>query len=190
LNTFFPTLQLFFSSGRSCTIDGGRLSGAAVGLDAQLRFRLTDCTYEEEGLLFKSMQPDKYTPAVPGILIEEAIVAQRTSVAMRSEPSNTVVQGRGLPTVSLVGEAHTVIGLRLHGMKELAYVWAKTPPHMGCEGQTWGDVRIGALRDDVPAPVLALPIHAIKSGGEVILVAKGSQIRCEAPVTRREGLII
>jgi hypothetical protein len=189
MNTFFPTLQLFFASGRSCTIDGGRLSGAMVGLDAQLRFRLTDCTHEEEGRIVKSMWPDKYSRIIPGIRIKEAVVAQRSSMAFRSKKSGDGAQKPSLPSVSLVQEVHTVVGLRLDGMKELAFVWARVRPHTDREGQTWSDVRVGSVRDDAPSPVLVLPMHAIKSGGEVLLVDKASQIRVTAPLREERTLV-
>lgn len=177
MNTFFPTLQLFFASGRSCTIDGGQLPDAMVGLDPQLRFRLTDCTYEEEGRLTKSMRPEKFPEAVPGILIREAVVAKRTSIAMKSGVQNDNAGDQNVPMVALDREAHTVIGLRLEGMQQVAYVSAKCRPHPHREGRTWGDARIGAFRNDVPSPLIALPLDTIKAGGEVVLVDNKSQIR-------------
>ncbi|KAF2831097.1 hypothetical protein CC86DRAFT_134804 [Ophiobolus disseminans] len=183
MNSLFPTLQLFFESGRSCTIDGGRLPDAVVGLDPQLRFRLTDCTFEENGRMTRSMTPDKFAHSDRGILIKEAVVAQRTSVAMIPVKTEDDASMRSPPGMVLAQELHTVIGLKLEGMDKIGYIWAKSRIQSGCDNQTWGDVRIAGLRDDAPSPLLALPIYAIKPGGEVSLVAKESQIR-STPLVR------
>lgn len=176
MNTFFPTLQLFFESGLSCTIDGGQLPDAIVGLDPLLRFRLTDCTYEEEGRMTKTIRPEKYSRSIPGILIKEAVIAQRTSKVMRSLKSEGNIQSSPPSIVTLAQEVHTVVGLRLEGMSKMAYIWAtaRIPTVRG--DKIWGDVRIAGLRDDVPSPLSTFPMQAVKAGGEVALVAKESLI--------------
>jgi hypothetical protein len=187
MNTFFPTLQLFFESGRSCTLDGGRLPGAVVGLDPQLRFRLTDCTHEEDGRLVKSMLSAKFASSVPGILIKEAVVAQRTSMIMGPIKLKGDSPKSPFPAMTLSRETHTVVGLKLEGMRDIAYVWAKSDAPSGRDKRKWGDVRIGSLRDDVPSPLLPFPAHAIQPGCVATLVDKGSQIRARSrpPMRRR-----
>lgn len=178
LNTFFPTLQLFFESGLSCTIDGSRLPGAVVGLDPHLRFRLTDCTYEEQGRVTKTVIPAKFARSSAGIRILEAAVGQRTSVAVWPRAS----QGRLSTTgwnqdLDLAQEIHTVIGLRLSGMVDMGYIWAKVEaPPTQSGGRQWGDVRLAGLRDDIPVPILGLPADLPKPGGELMVVDKGSLI--------------
>jgi hypothetical protein len=176
MNTFFPTLQLFFESGLSCTIDGSRLPDAAVGLDPLLRFRLTDYTYEEDGRIIKTMRPDKFAQPGLGILIKEAVLAQRTSVALRTRPtSNDELPGKSAGT-DVFYETHTVVGLRLQGMSAMAYIWAQVRTPSGRTDKTWGDVRLAGLRRDVPAPNIGFPMYVIKPGGEMRVVAKESQV--------------
>jgi hypothetical protein len=178
LNTFFPALQLFFESGFSCTIDGGRLPGAVVGLDPQLRFRLTDCTHEEQGRLTMSVIPEKFARSSASIRILEAAVAQRTSVAVRPRAPGGQLSTKGTQDLDLVQETHTVVGLRLSGMTDMGYIWAKAeaPPTQARDRQ-WRDVRLAGLRDDIPAPFLGLPAGLPKPGGQLMVVDKGSMIK-------------
>jgi hypothetical protein len=185
MNTFFPTLQLFFQSGRSCTIDGGRLPGAIVGLDPQLRFRLTDCTHEEDGRLANSMLSAKFASSVPGILIKEAVVAQRTSMVMGALKLEGDTPKSPFPAMTLSQETHVVVGFRLEGMRDMAYVWAKAETPSGRDKRRWGDVRIGSLRDDVPSPLLPISALTIHPGCVAILVDKGSQVRGRPRMRRR-----
>ncbi|KAF1975122.1 hypothetical protein BU23DRAFT_552545 [Bimuria novae-zelandiae CBS 107.79] len=122
MNTFFPTLHLFFESGRSCNIEGTHLPGARVGLDPTLRSRLTDLTHEEDGRLVNTIIPKKLVPR-PSIRILEAKVACRYSIAVKE--THQVRSGR--PVTTIVEEQHVAIGLRLQGMTSMAYVWAKVP---------------------------------------------------------------
>jgi hypothetical protein len=174
LNTFFPTLQLFFESGLSCTLDGGRLPNAVIGLDPQLRFRLTDCTYEEDGRITKTVRPDKFVRSSSGIPVKEAIVAQRTSIALAPvEQAGTLPPSRN-SSAKILQEEHVVVGLRLEGMSRMAYIWAKVQGPSGQGEKTWGDVRIAGLRKDIPCPCLGFPLSIIKPGSQVQLVTKGS----------------
>lgn len=181
LNTFFPTLQLFFESGLSCTIDGGQLQGTVVGLDSKLRFRLTDCTHAEQGLVTKGMLPEKFARSGANIRILEVTVAQRTSIAVKSSGSTDQSLMATVQGLVIVHEVHTVIGLRLSGMKEMGYVWAKAEmTSRMAEGRIWGDVRLAGLRDDVPAPFLGLAADFPKPGGELEVMEKGSMIKLPA----------
>jgi hypothetical protein len=176
MNTFFPTLQLFFESGFSCTLEGGGVSDTMVGIDPSLRFRLTDCTYEEDGRFSKTIRPDKFARPGTGIRIKEATIAQRTSIVV-----NPCEAGTNEPLLQLAGmkiaqEVHTVVGLRLEGMSNMAYVWAKAGSTTVGGEKTWGDVRIAGRRNDTPASVLGYTVQAIKPGKEVALVSKKSQI--------------
>jgi hypothetical protein len=166
MNTFFPTLQLFFESGRSCTIDGGHSPGATIGLDPALRFKLTDSTHEEDGRLVKSTLPERFPHSGTGLIIKQALLAQRTSVVTRRVPNSTHVR--------IVTQVHTVVGLRLKGMSGMAYVWAKVDAHTESQDKSWGDVRIAGLRDDVPIPFLCFPERETKPGGRIKVVVKDS----------------
>jgi hypothetical protein len=179
LNTFFPTLQLFFESGRSCTIEGGQLSGAFVGLDPKLRFRLTDLTHEEDGRLVRTTLPEKFVGMSPSTLIQEATVAYRTSVAVKTMSPKGM---QPLPSVqtraTVVYEKHVVVGLRLSGMKHMGYVWCRASNSTSTsEESTWGDVRVAGLRDDIPTPFVGFPQKKTKPGGEALIVGKSSMIR-------------
>ncbi|KAF9699338.1 hypothetical protein EKO04_002337 [Ascochyta lentis] len=187
LNTFFPTLQLFFESGLSCTIDGGQLPGAIVGLDPKLRFRLTDSTHEEEGRVTRGMLPKKFAHPGASIRILEATVAQRTSIAMKPIISASLLHSSKALSTAIVREIHTVIGLRLNGMDEMSYVWAKVeaPTRMAGNRQ-WGDVRLAGLKTDIPVPSLGLTAEITKPEGELTVVEKGSMIRL--PLTMPGGL--
>jgi hypothetical protein len=171
MNTFFPTLQLFFESGLSCTLDGGSLSGAAVFLDPALRFRLTECTHEEDGRLIKTMRPDKFAQANTGIRVDDVVVGRRTSIAVKpcKDEWDTL-------SMRIVHEPHVVIGLKLEGMGQMAYVYAKAQKPSGSDNRIWGDVRLAGLRDDVPCPSVVFPMRAIKPGQEITTVSKKSQI--------------
>ncbi|KAH3909138.1 hypothetical protein HBH56_168660 [Parastagonospora nodorum] len=176
MNTFFPVLQLFFESGRSCIIDGGRLSSAEIGLDPALRFRLTECTYEEDGRIVKSIRPERFAHTGGGIRILEAIIAQRKSIAVRSQASGTGVYTPLLTGSTIVHEIHTVVGLKLDGMRDVAYVWAKSSNSSATGEKHWGDVRPAGPRDDIPAPCLGFPMHLIKPGCEVPVFSKECQV--------------
>ncbi|KAF2026027.1 hypothetical protein EK21DRAFT_103527 [Setomelanomma holmii] len=176
MNTFFPSLQLFFASGRSCTIDGGQLSGGIVGLDPHLRFRLTDCTNEEEGLLTKSLRPDKFASTNRGIKIKEAVIAQRTSIVTKLPRPAPNAPPPKFCAATIDREIHTVVGLRLEGMKQTAFIWAKAKIPSFESDRNWGDVRIAGLRNDVPAPVLTFPLHTMKPGSQTKVVVMNSLI--------------
>lgn len=181
MNTFFPTIQLFFASGRSCTI-GSRLPGAVVGLDPGLRFRLTDCSREEDGQFFKTMLPDKFAQLSAAITVKEVAVAQRTSIAVRP-----VARDRELRLSTIVQELHTVVGLRLEGMEEMGYIWSRTEPSSDTAGRrTWSDVQLAGLRDDVPVPLIASPQRFLRPGGEMTVVKKQSMISA----TRRTDSVV
>jgi hypothetical protein len=170
MNTFFTTLQLFFASGRSCTIDGSQLPDGILGLDPELRFRLTECTYEEEGCITKSLRPDKFARSFKGIKIREVVVAQRTSVATKMSTTRRDGQESRLSASVIARDLHTVVGLRLEGMKEIAYVWVRSRNVVSQNNRVWGDVRIAGLRNDVAPPVLAFPLHTLKPGGRIRVV--------------------
>lgn len=187
LNTFFPTLQLFFESGLSCTIDGSQLPDAVVGLDPNLRFRLTDCTHGEEGRVTRGVLPKTTVRSSASIKILEATVAQRTSIA--TQPTATAQLSRSSTNrgAALVHEVHTVIGLRLSGMDEVGYIWAKSevPSRIaGCK--SWGDARIAGLRTDVPVPSVGSISRLSKPGSELTVVEKGSMV--SLPPSKPGGL--
>ena len=128
----------------------------------------------------KTMRPEKFSRSIPGILIKEVVVAQRTSMVMRSAKLESNVQFPHPSMVALAQETHTVVGLRLEGMSKMAYIWAAARTTSVCGDKIWGDVRIASLRDDVPSPLSGFPMQTIKAGGEVTLVAKESRIRRKA----------
>jgi hypothetical protein len=176
MNTFFPTLQLFFASGGSCTLDGGHLLNTNIGLDPELRFRLTDCTHEEDGRIFKTVRPDKFTHAGSGIVIREATIARRTSIAVHPEEMAGKISSQP-GQAEIREEVHTVVGLRLQGMKKMAYVWAKSQdPRSSGNDTLWGHVRIAGVRHDIPATHLGFPLHHVKPGSEVEIVSKKSRM--------------
>ncbi|KAF2013563.1 hypothetical protein BU24DRAFT_464331 [Aaosphaeria arxii CBS 175.79] len=180
LNTFFPTLQLFFESGLSCTIEGGFRQSAAVGIERNLRFRLTDLTHEEDGFVVNSTLPRTRTGSSRSIKILEAVVAERTSVAVM--PVISHFNGIGPPnrpqkTIGL--ESHLVIGLRLEGMQKMGFIWARIDSPSSPWGNalgTWADVRVVGLRDDVPAPFVGFPQRQMKMGAQTHVVMKTSMI--------------
>lgn len=187
LNTFFPTFQLFFESGLSCTIDSGQLPGATIGLDPKLRFRLTDSLHEEEGLVRRGILPKKFICSGASIRILEAMVVRRTSIAAKPMVYAGQLHPLKAKGTVIVHEVHTVIGLRLSGMKEMGYVWAKTEmPSRRAGGQIWRDVRLAGLRTDVPAPFLGFPAEFPKSGGQLTVVEKRSMIK--QPMTTPDHL--
>ncbi|KAF1832359.1 hypothetical protein BDW02DRAFT_581282 [Decorospora gaudefroyi] len=177
MNTFFSTLQLFFESGRSCTIDGGQLPNATIGLDPALRFKLTDPTHEEDGCVVNSILPRRFPLSGTGLVIKQALVAQRTSISVLAPDSSSSKQAR------IVTEVHTVVGLRLKGMERMAYVWAKRPAVS--EQRTWGDVRVAGLRDDIPIPFVGVSGRGMKPGGQSTVVVKESLIAPQGPQCSR-----
>lgn len=180
MNTFFPTLQLFFESGISCTIEGGQLPGALIGLDPELRFRMTDCTHEEDGQIIKTVIPDKFARSGTGLIIREAIIARRTSTAIEAKLQDCKpAAASSSPSISfthIAQDHHIVVGIRLKGMKKMAYVWAKAEHSARDRDTTWGDVRIAGLSRNVPSPFVGFPGQEIKSGGEIAVVTKISII--------------
>lgn len=177
MNTFFPTLQLFFESGNSCTIDGGQLPDAKIGLDPGLRFKLTDCTHEEDGVVTNSILPRRYPNSGTGLVIKEVTVAQRISIALKplhTQDAEPLTQSHR-PRNKIVTEIHTVVGIRLRGMEKMAYVWAKAtgPP----AARVWGDVRIAGLRNDVSMPNICYPEPNAKPGTQNTVVVKESLIK-------------
>ncbi|KAH6638160.1 hypothetical protein C7974DRAFT_155448 [Boeremia exigua] len=120
------------------------------------------------------------------IKILEATVAQRTSTGVRptisaAQSCRSKVQG-----LNIVRESHTVIGLRLSGMNEMGYVWAKVEtPLRTAEGRIWGNVRLAGLRNDIPAPFLGLAADCPAAEGKLKVVEKGSII--ELPSTTLGG---
>jgi hypothetical protein len=186
MNTFFPALQLFFKSGRSCTIDSGRLPDAAVGLDARLRFRLTDLTHEEQGVVEHTVLPEKFRGSSPGIRIVAAEVAQRISIRVQPVMPTYIGCWTSLrPKAEIHREVHQVIGLRLEGMQEMGYVWAKSEPAHPLADRKWGDVEVCGLRDDIPRPLVTEPQDDAKSGARVEVVRKKSMIeKCRLPIKR------
>jgi hypothetical protein len=176
LNTFFPTLQLFFESGLSCTIEGAPIPDVYVGLDAHLRFRLTDLTYEEDGRVIKSIRPSKFANIDTGIAIKEASIATRTSIAVQPVNKQDKVHSKQRSkTVAIIkNEDHVVVGLKLQGMDTMGYVWAKASSSVKAQPVTWADVRIAGLREDVPSPALAFPLNHIKPGDQVLMTNKKS----------------
>ncbi|KAF2132775.1 hypothetical protein P153DRAFT_414595 [Dothidotthia symphoricarpi CBS 119687] len=177
MNTFFPSLQLFFESGLSCTVDCGKLPDAILGLDQNLRFRLTDCTHEENGRLTRTTLPEKFARTGAAIEINSAVIAQRTSIAIKPGAHRSDGRLPNTSTVTIVEEVHTVVGLRLEGMNEMGYIWAKTmTPLEERKDRTWGDVRVGNLKEDVPVPFLGFPQRVTKAGAKAIVVIKKSMI--------------
>lgn len=178
LETFFPTLQLFFESGLSCTIEGGQLPGAKISLDSKLRFRLTDCTHDELGRITRGMLSERFVRSSASIRILEETMAQRTSIAVRPTVSMSHLLSSSSQGMCIVREVHTVIGLRLSGMKEIGYIWAKAEVLSRiAEDRIWGDVRLAGLRDDILVPFLGLAAGFPKLGGELTVVEKRSMIK-------------
>jgi hypothetical protein len=169
MNTFFPTLQLFFESGFSCTIEGGQLRDSSVGIDSDLRFRLTDLTHEENGRIIQSILPEKF----PGsIKILECVVAERNSVSIKSVAKFGIYS-----STRIEQEAHMVIGLRLEGMTGIGYVWARVnDPPGDIMGRTWGDTTIGGFRDDIPAPAFDFYSVPTKMGRQISIARKESMM--------------
>ncbi|KAF5849572.1 hypothetical protein GGP41_004995 [Bipolaris sorokiniana] len=176
MNTFFPTIQFFFESGRSCTIDGGQLPDARIGLDPALQFKLTECAHEEDGHITNSLLPTTYPGPGTGMTIKEVVIAQRTSIALQpiqpEDAKRWTEQDR--PHTRIAMETHTVVGIRLRGMDRLAYIWAKVKIIPAI--RVWSDVRIAGLRNDVPVPNVWQPERPIKPGAEKTVVVKNSLI--------------
>ncbi|EUC45191.1 hypothetical protein COCMIDRAFT_96265 [Bipolaris oryzae ATCC 44560] len=176
MNTFFPTIQLFFESGRSCTIDGGQLPDARIGLDSALHFKLTDCAHEEDGRVTNSLLPPTHSGPGTGMAIKEAVIAQRTSIALQPIHPDDAKRWTELdrPHTRIATETHTVVGIRLRGMDRLAYIWAKVKNTPATK--VWSNVRIAGLRNDVPVPNVWQPERPIKPGAEKTVVVKDSLI--------------
>ncbi|KAF1959360.1 hypothetical protein CC80DRAFT_406959 [Byssothecium circinans] len=179
MNTFFPVIQLFFESGLTCCIEGGDLSGAVIGMDNKLRSRLTDLSHEENGQLIKTTLPEKFAGKQPAIRIVEIQVARRTSVAVKQLVPRTRL-GEAKPKATIVQEDHAVVGLRIEGMEEMGYIWARVPHDCVSLGEkTWGNVRVAGLaepEDDVIVPFLGYPKKAMYPGGHIEVVGKKSLI--------------
>lgn len=171
MNTFFPCLHLFFENGLSVQIDGSQLPDAVLGLDPELRSRLTDVTHEEEGSLMNTIIPQKLK--VPSIRILVATVACRRSIAVKE--THQILSAR--PVTTIVGEDHAVVGLQLEGMKSIAYIWARLPSTVvPVAGRMWGNVRIGGIRDDIPIPFVGFPEANVKPGQKSAVVLKDSMV--------------
>jgi hypothetical protein len=177
LDTFFPTLQLFFESGLSCTFEGGYRQSAKVGLDPNLRFRLTDLTHEESGFVSSSTLPQKFRRPAMSIKVVEAAIAERTSIAVQSM-APTCANGRppSRPQGIMQTETHIVVGLRLEGMEKMGFVWARNDSGAHYRSATWHDVSVVGLRDDVPAPFIGFPQKHARMGSRVGVVTKESMI--------------
>ncbi|KAJ4288156.1 hypothetical protein N0V90_012173 [Kalmusia sp. IMI 367209] len=174
--TFFPTLQLFFASGLSCTIDGSELADAFIGLDPTLRHRLTDITHEEDGHLVNTIMAERFAANSSSIGILEATLAGRKSISVKNIQRISSSQ----PQTAIYHEVHLVVGLRLEGMKNMGYVWARVPRPIVNEGiRVWGHVRVAGLRKDVPVPFVGFPQKHVKPGEGATVVEKGSMINSE-----------
>lgn len=141
-----------------------------------LRFRLTDLNHEEDGRLFRTTLPEKSAGASPSIAILDATVACRTSIVVKRTPEEgTQSLEPTEKSMSIGEEQHMVVGLRLEGMKKMAYVWTRAPTSSG--HRTWGNMRIAAMRNDIPIPYFGFPQKTTKLGGEALVVQKESVIR-------------
>jgi len=176
MNTFFASIQMFFESGLSFTVNCQPLPNVKLGLDPELRFRITDCTHEEDGCITNSILPPKFRHATTGLTIEAAHIAHRTSIALEMAPAHDAGQPAqpGAPPARLVTQKHAVFGLKLKGLKEMSYIWAKA------EGSsrewTWADVSMGELQDDVPVPSAYHLELDDKPGAQRTVVVKNSLI--------------
>jgi len=180
MNTFFASIQIFFESGLSCTVNCQQLPNVKLGLDPDLRFRITDCTHEEDGRLTNSILPPKFSHAATGLSIEAAHIAHRTSIALEIAPAHDADQPDA-PSARLVTQKHAVFGLKLKGLKEMSYIWAKAE---GPSGEwTWADVSIGEMRDDVPLPPAYHLEPDDKPGAQRTVVVKNSLI---GPASKRK----
>ena len=189
MNTFFPALQLFFESGSSCTIDCGRFPDAIVGLDPALRFRLTDCAHEEGGRVVNSILPRRFVHSGTGLVIQEAVIAHRTSIAISnfSYPQKAQLWRPGIVVQpKITKELHTVVGLRLRGMDKTAYIWAKTAVSSG--SRVWGNMGSSGLRDDVPVPILP-SVEEGDPGAQTVVVIKDSLIERNRMGNREMGTL-
>lgn len=172
-------MQLFFDSGLSCTIEG--LSDAKINLDPELRFRLTDLTYQEEGRLTNSILPNLGRKN-RGILIKEATLAHRKSITIAPQKVDLTRIPLGAPTETITREVHIVVGLKLEGMNKMGYIWAwKMEPKRGCSYVRWCNVRLAGLRDDVPESCLGYPLDTLRPGQEVKLYSRFAPNRTPLP---------
>lgn len=170
-------MQLYFESGRSCTISCSRASSETIGLDNTLRSRLTDLTYDENGVTTTSIIPLKFAHLAP-IEILETTVAVRTSVTVRPRPTTVQLDTRAVDIGSnIVHESHSVVGLKLKGMKEIGFVWAIMKSSSGVgQYKTWKPVELASIRDDVPHPFQGWPGQEGKMGSRTNVVVKQSMI--------------
>ncbi|KAH9873433.1 hypothetical protein IAQ61_004056 [Plenodomus lingam] len=190
LGTFSPSLQLFFESGLSCMIDAGRATDAMVGLDEDLRLQLENYTHEENGRIIKTPMPKKFEYAAKGLVIREAVIARRTSAAIKfhhpSDPLHVPSSISNSALASIVHEQHTVVGLRVDGMSRMAYVWAKVGSLSKGRDATWAGVGISGIRNDIPVPFLGHPGECMRPGSEATLVVKESLISIDVLTNARE----
>jgi hypothetical protein len=192
LNTFFPSLHLFFESDLSVHIEASHVPSAAVGLDAALRSRLTDLTHEENGVLTNTILP---CSTEPSIRILDARLCLRTSIAVKQLPFTT----KDAPVDNIVGEQHVVVGLRLEGMSEMGYVWGRVDGvvelgevvdgEIQGEERRWGNVRVAGMRNDVPVPFVRFPVSGVRKGEEARVVVKGSLVKKELRGIEWDGYV-
>jgi len=122
-----------------------------------------------------SILPRRFVHSGTGLVIQEAVIAHRTSIAIRnfSDPQKAQLWRSGVVVQpKITKELHTVVGLRLRGMDKTAYIWTKTAVPSG--GRVWGNVRSSGLRDDVPVPIL--PSVEEEPGAQTVVVIKDSLI--------------
>ncbi|KAF2847840.1 hypothetical protein T440DRAFT_500821 [Plenodomus tracheiphilus IPT5] len=179
-NTFFPSLQLFFQSGLSCTIDAVCIPDATTGLDEDLRFRLTDLTHEENGRIIKTRRSAKSAHTAGSLVIREAVIARRTSTAIQFYPPDdkplVPSSATNKASAKIINEQHIVVGLRIEGMSKMAYVWARVGDLSKGRGTTWVGVGISKLRYDVPIPFRGDPRPDMKPGSEATVFLKDVSI--------------
>lgn len=167
------------------------MADAHVGLDEALRFRLQDCSHEEDGRVVKTTLPERFARAGAELMVQEAVIARRTSmaVAVASELSecprdSAVATPLGVPSsgsAALRSESHVVLGIRIEGMSSMGYVWARIGAQRQSRRQrrhaaAWTGVQLSGLRNDVPVPFLGDPGHALKPGTSEMIVCKQSLI--------------
>lgn len=122
------------------------------------------------------------------------MIAQRTSIAVRpiaqDHAFTTIsVSSRFLLPTQIVEESHTVVGIRLDGMNQMAYIWAKNKVASHSGVPTWGDIRIAGLREDVPCPLLGFPSRNLNPGEITSVVVKGSLIQRAATKKEMEDVL-
>ena len=125
--------------------------------------------------MVNSILPQRFAHSGTGLVIQEAVIAHRTSIAIRrfSYPQKVELWRPGIVVQpKITKELHTVVGLRLRGMDKTAYIWAKTAVPTG--GRVWGNVRSSGLQDDLPVPIL--PSVEEEPGAQTVVVIKDSLI--------------